>query len=81
MLLYSREGEKTKYIFGAYQNGPVKNLNVFQGDLTGFLFSIEPNIRFMTTDKGEGGKNYFLVNGADEKITKRRKGIGFGGTN
>jgi hypothetical protein len=45
------------------------------------MFSIEPNIRFMTTDRGEGGNNYFLINSADEKITKRRKGIGFGGNN
>lgn len=35
----------------------------------------------MTTDRGEGGKNYYLVNSADQKVTKRRKGIGFGGTN
>jgi hypothetical protein len=37
-------------------------------------------IRFMTTDRGDGGNNYFLLNGLDEKVTKRRKGIGFGGT-
>ncbi len=55
-------------------------MNVFQGDLTGFLFSIDPNLRFMTTDRGDGGQNYFLVNSADEKFTKKRKGIGFGGT-
>lgn len=54
---------------------------MYQGDLTGFMFTIEPNIRFMTTDRGSGGQNYFLINGADEKITRRRKGVGFGGTN
>lgn len=43
------------------------------------MFSIQPNIRFMTTDKGEGGNHYFLINNLNEKITKRRKGIGFGG--
>ncbi len=35
-----RDGTKQSYIFGSYQNGPIKNVNVFQGDLTGFLFSI-----------------------------------------
>ena len=34
----------------------------------------------MTTDRGDGGQNYFLINSADEKFTKKRKGIGFGGT-
>lgn len=33
----------------------------------------------MTTDRGDGGQNYFLINSADEKFTKKRKGIGFGG--
>jgi hypothetical protein len=78
--LFFSEGQKQNYIFGTYQNGPVKNVNVFQGDLTGFLFSIEPHVRFMTTDRGDGGQNYYLINSADEKFTKKRKGIGFGGT-
>jgi hypothetical protein len=34
----------------------------------------------MTTDKGEGGANYFVINNVDEKVSKRRKGFGFGGT-
>ena len=59
------EGQRERYVFGTYQNGPVKDVNTFQGDLTGFMFSIEPNVRFMTTDRGEGGKNYFLINSAD----------------
>ena len=79
--LLFRDGQKQNYIFGTYQNGPVKNLNVYQGDLTAFMFTIEPYIRFMTTDRGDGGQNYFLINSADEKVTKKRKGIGFGGTN
>ena len=33
----------------------------------------------MTTDRGDGGQNYFLINSADEKFSKKRKGIGFGG--
>ena len=45
------------------------------------MFSIEPNIRYMTTDRGNGGQNYFLFNSLNEKVTKRRKGIGFGGDN
>lgn len=43
------------------------------------MFSIEPNIRFMTTDKGEQASNYYFINTIDEKVSKRRKGIGFGG--
>lgn len=35
----------------------------------------------MTTDKGEGAANYFIINNLDQKVTKRRRGIGFGGTN
>lgn len=64
-IFYFSEGQKDHYIFGTYQNGPVRDVNSFQGDLTAFMFSIEPNLRFMTTDRGEGGKNYFLVNSAD----------------
>lgn len=45
------------------------------------MFSLEPNIRYMTTDRGNGGQNYFLFNSLSEKVTKRRKGIGFGGDN
>lgn len=65
ILFYFSEGQRERYVFGTYQNGPIKDFNKFQGDLTGFMFSIEPNVRFMTTDRGEGGKNYFLVNSAD----------------
>lgn len=44
------------------------------------MFSIEPKIRFMTTDKGDGGSQYFFINNIDEKISKKRRGFGFGGT-
>ncbi len=74
------EGQRQSYIFGTYQNGPVKDVNNFQGDITGFLFSIEPNVRFMTTDRGDGGRNFYLINSADEKISKRRKGSVWVGT-
>lgn len=33
----------------------------------------------MTTDKGENGHFYFYINTIDEKLSKIRKGIGFGG--
>lgn len=67
------------YRFGSYQSGPINDVSSFQGDLRGFLFTMEPKIRFMTTDHGENGKNYFYVNTLDEKVSKMRKGIGFGG--
>ncbi len=35
----------------------------------------------MTTGNGDGGQSYFLISAGDQKITKRRKGIGFGGNN
>lgn len=33
----------------------------------------------MTTDKGEQAPHYYFINTIDQKISKRRKGIGFGG--
>jgi hypothetical protein len=33
----------------------------------------------MTTDKGEHGSAFFFINSIDERIGKRRKGMGFGG--
>ena len=33
----------------------------------------------MTTDKGDNSSNYFYINSIDEKTSKMRKGIGFGG--
>lgn len=33
----------------------------------------------MSADKGTGGTQYFYINNLDEKNTKMRKGIGFGG--
>ena len=69
------------YVFGTYQNGPIRDLNTVQGDLTAFMFSLNPKIKFMTTDKGEGGNTYFYINNINEDISKRRKGIGFGGDN
>ena len=38
-------------------------------------------IRLYSSDKGSGGSNYFFINSLDEKSTKMRKGIGFGGNN
>lgn len=33
----------------------------------------------MTTDKGDNGSHFFFINTIDEKVSKRRRGIGFGG--
>ncbi len=66
-------------MFGSYQNGPIKNVLSYQGDLTGFMFTVQPNINFFTTDKGEGGTNYFFMNSISNDKTQRRKGFGFGG--
>jgi hypothetical protein len=35
----------------------------------------------MTTGRGDGGQNYFLISSGSELLTKHRKGIGFGGNN
>lgn len=35
----------------------------------------------MYTNNGDGGQKYFTISTGDERITKRRKGIGFGGDN
>ena len=58
--------EREHFIFGSFQNGPIRDTNIIQGDLTGFMFSINPKIRFMSTDKGEGGSNYFFINNIPE---------------
>lgn len=51
---------------GAYQNGPIRTVLTHQGDVTGFMFAIHPTIKFMTTDKGEGGNHYFYINSIGE---------------
>lgn len=33
----------------------------------------------MTTDKGEHADRYFFINAIDQKVSKKRRGIGFGG--
>lgn len=33
----------------------------------------------MTTDKGEHADRYFFLNTIDQKVSKKRRGIGFGG--
>ena len=43
------------------------------------MFAISPNIKFFTSDKGEGGNHYFYINSLPEEKTKKRKGFGFGG--
>lgn len=78
-FLWFRNGNRVKYSFGTYQNGPIKDITSPQSDLTAFMFSIEPNIKFMTTDRGQGGNTYFFINNIDEKLSKKRKGFGFGG--
>lgn len=73
------QGKGQIYRFGSYQSGPILDVNTFQGDVRGFLFQTEPTMKLMATDKGSGGTRYFLINSLDEKSTKLRKGIGFGG--
>ena len=65
MLLAESVNNKLVYKFGSYQMGPIRDVVAYQGDLRGFLFSIEPNIRFMTTDKGEQANHYFFINTID----------------
>lgn len=78
-LVLFREGEKVSYVFGSYQNGPIRDVSTFQGDLTGFLFTLHPHMSFLTTDKGEGGSNYFYLNNISNEKFNKRRGIGFGG--
>jgi hypothetical protein len=66
-------------VFGSYQNGPIRNVMTYQGDVTGFMFAIHPTIKFFGTDKGDGGHHYFYINSIPEEKSKRRKGFGFGG--
>jgi hypothetical protein len=35
----------------------------------------------MTTDKGDRPKHFFYINTIDEVISKKSRGIGFGGDN
>ena len=79
MFFYLSEGKSHVYRFGSYQSGPILDLTGFQGDVRGFLFSTEPKIKLMSADKGTGGTQYFYINNLDEKNSKMRKGIGFGG--
>jgi hypothetical protein len=53
----------------------------YQGDVTGFMFSIHPHIKFFTSDKGDGANHYFYVQSIPEEKSKKRKGFGFGGNN
>lgn len=62
----NEKGEKETYVFGTYQNGPIKNVLTYQGDVTGFLFTIHPQIRFFTTDKGDNGNHYYYINSIPE---------------
>jgi hypothetical protein len=56
-----RKNEKETYILGAYQNGPIRNVMTYQGDVTGFMFGVHPTLKFLSTDKGEGGSHYFYI--------------------
>jgi hypothetical protein len=38
----------------------------YQGDVTGFMFAIHPNIKFFTPDKGDGANHYFYVQSIPE---------------
>ena len=51
-----------------------------QGDVTGFMFRIHPTIKFYTPDMGDGEASYyFYINSLPHQVTKKHKGIGFGG--
>lgn len=78
-LLLAQSVDNQTYKFGSFQTGPIKDIIGYQGDLRGFMFSIDPTIRFMTTDKGENGNHYFFINNIDQKVSKKTKGLGFGG--
>jgi hypothetical protein len=79
LCLLFRKGEKNYYVLGAYQNGPIRNVLTYQGDVTGFLFAVHPTLKLFTTDKGDGGNHYFYINSIPEEKSKKRKGFGFGG--
>lgn len=64
-LLIVESSDKEVYRFGSFQTGPIRDIVGYQGDLRGFMFSIEPNIRFMTTDKGENANHYYFINTID----------------
>jgi hypothetical protein len=51
--------------FGTYQSGPILDLNSFQGDYRGFLFSVEPKIKVMSADKGSGASQFFYISSQD----------------
>ena len=43
------------------------------------MFTIHPQIRYFTTDKGEAGTKYFYMNTISNERFNKRKGFGFGG--
>ena len=74
-----REGERQDYIFGSYQNGGVQDVQSYQGNLSGYLFTLHPEIHYYTTDMGDDDNKYFWFNTIDNEKFGKRKGLGFGG--
>ena len=67
------------YVIGSYQNGPIKDVTTYQGDMTGFLFTIHPSLHYYAADNGENDTKYFYLNNISNEKFNRRKGMGFGG--
>ena len=67
-------------MLGSFQNGPVKDVLSWQGDISGFMFSVNPNLEFFTPSSGDGASYYYYINSVGESIvSEKRKGFGFGG--
>ena len=74
-----REGERSDFIFGSYQNGGVQDVQSYQGNLSSYLFTLNPEIHYYTTDRGDGDSKYFWFNTISNDRFGKRKGLGFGG--
>ena len=47
--------------------------------MSAFMFKLNPEMDFYTSDLGEGGTNYFYLNSISNERFGKRRGIGFGG--
>jgi hypothetical protein len=81
MLLIESVDETGTYKFGAFQAGPISDVEEYQGTTKGYMFTVEPNFRFMHAEASDKAKHFFFINTIDEVIGKKSRGIGFGGDN